>query len=203
MNYFVRFKSLPISTRRSLGFGVVLGLFVGLPLFVWAIVSQKFIFNPRAENNISTNGPTNACGGTCGSNYNCDVNLYCFNGYCRNPDCSNSENCSCPTATPISTVKPTSTPRIISTATPKTASTATPSAIPTFVPVPTSEPTPPSAINQTNVDPSIFVWGGLGLTALIVIIITINALRKKSPPQVNPPMPTTFPPTQSPPPTGF
>lgn len=47
-------------------------------------------------------GPSNSCGGTCGSNYNCNAGLYCKNGYCRNPFCDWESDCSCkgPTATP-------------------------------------------------------------------------------------------------------
>jgi hypothetical protein len=55
-----------------------------------------------------TPGPTatpNACGGSCGSNFNCQADLVCTNGFCRNPLCTTSTNCVCagtpgPTATP-------------------------------------------------------------------------------------------------------
>ena len=38
----------------------------------------------------------NTCGGTCGSNSNCQSDYVCFDGYCRNPSCTNSVDCICP-----------------------------------------------------------------------------------------------------------
>lgn len=46
-----------------------------------------------------TPGAPNACGGTCGSNFNCQSNLVCYNGFCRNPSCTSSTNCACGTST--------------------------------------------------------------------------------------------------------
>lgn len=40
-------------------------------------------------------GEPNSCGGTCGSNYNCKSNLYCYQGFCRNPICSTETDCDC------------------------------------------------------------------------------------------------------------
>lgn len=48
----------------------------------------------------------NWCNGTCGSNYNCQGGYFCFNGYCRNPDCPNESSCGCPGATPTPTAPP-------------------------------------------------------------------------------------------------
>ncbi len=42
----------------------------------------------------------NYCGGTCGSNYNCQGGLFCYQGYCRNPGCPNESACGCSTSTP-------------------------------------------------------------------------------------------------------
>lgn len=42
MNFFKRFKLLPISTQRLLGLGVVLSLVAALPLFVRGVVTQNF-----------------------------------------------------------------------------------------------------------------------------------------------------------------
>jgi hypothetical protein len=55
-----------------------------------------------------TEGEPNSCGGTCGSNYNCKSNLYCYQGFCRNPICKESSDCNCTTATtkPVVTVAP-------------------------------------------------------------------------------------------------
>ncbi len=48
MKLLQRFKSLPIFTKRLLSLGVVLGLFVALPLLIWAIVTQTFLFRQKA-----------------------------------------------------------------------------------------------------------------------------------------------------------
>ena len=48
---------------------------------------------------------TNSCNGTCGSNYNCNGGLFCYNGYCRNPNCQESTSCGC-SATPTPTAPP-------------------------------------------------------------------------------------------------
>lgn len=48
-------------------------------------------------------GVPNSCGGTCGSNNNCQSNYFCFEGYCRNPICPSDSSCNCTvsqTATP-------------------------------------------------------------------------------------------------------
>lgn len=52
----------------------------------------------------------NSCGGTCGSNYNCQSNLYCNQGYCRNPLCSDKSDCNCTAATNAPTTAPTKKP---------------------------------------------------------------------------------------------
>jgi hypothetical protein len=49
MDFVARFKSLPAKTKRLLGLGVVMALFVGLPLFVWAVVTQKFLISQKAQ----------------------------------------------------------------------------------------------------------------------------------------------------------
>lgn len=55
-------------------------------------------------------GEPNSCGGTCGSNYNCKANFYCYKGYCRNPLCSDEIDCNCSSATTAPTTKPTTKP---------------------------------------------------------------------------------------------
>ena len=42
MNFVKNFKSLPTSSKKLLGLGVVLALAVALPLFIWAVVTQNF-----------------------------------------------------------------------------------------------------------------------------------------------------------------
>lgn len=52
-------------------------------------------------------GEPNSCNGTCGSNYNCKSNLYCYQGYCRNPFCNEDKSCGCTaTDTPTETKAP-------------------------------------------------------------------------------------------------
>jgi hypothetical protein len=57
-----------------------------------------------------TQGEPNYCGGTCGSNYNCQAGYFCYiesgkkSGFCRNPICSGESDCNCksaPTAPPV------------------------------------------------------------------------------------------------------
>lgn len=64
-----------------------------------------------------TPGTPNACGGTCGSDTNCQSGMVCYitsgtTGICRNPSCLTSTNCACatPTPTPIALATPTPTP---------------------------------------------------------------------------------------------
>jgi hypothetical protein len=63
---------------------------------------------------VPPTGVPNGCGGSCGSNANCQSDLVCSNSFCRNPQCLASTSCSCsgPTATPTVRVSgPTATPR--------------------------------------------------------------------------------------------
>ena len=55
----------------------------------------------------TSSGAPNSCNGTCGSNFNCQSDLVCFNGFCRNPSCTFSSNCNCGTGTPAPTTQPT------------------------------------------------------------------------------------------------
>jgi hypothetical protein len=48
VNVIHRLKSLPVQTKRLLGLGTVLALFIALPLFIWAIVTQTFLFREKA-----------------------------------------------------------------------------------------------------------------------------------------------------------
>lgn len=47
-NYVARFKSLPVSTRRLLSIGVLLAFVAALPLFVYAILNNKFLLIKKA-----------------------------------------------------------------------------------------------------------------------------------------------------------
>ncbi len=91
-----------------------------------------------------TAGPTNACGGTCGSNVNCNAGLTCAYGYCRNPSCTLSTNCTCssPTPTPTAIAYATATPRTTPRTTPTTYPTPTGSSSNPFLGGQASYPTP-------------------------------------------------------------
>lgn len=91
------FYSLPRKTKGSLVLGIVLALTVALPLFVWTALYVNFNVKEKAAEDGS-----NYCGGTCGSNLNCQPNLYCYNGFCRNPICSDDTDCACTEITPTS-----------------------------------------------------------------------------------------------------
>lgn len=56
-------------------------------------------------------GEPNQCGGTCGSNYNCQGGLFCFEGYCRNPSCATDSDCYCPTVSGTSSAVVKETPK--------------------------------------------------------------------------------------------
>lgn len=75
-------------------------------------------------------GVPNSCGGTCGSNSNCQSNYFCFEGFCRNPVCQTDTNCDCAieaTSTPKPTAKPaTAKPIVKTTSKPTLKSTAAP-----------------------------------------------------------------------------
>ena len=125
-----RFKSLPISTKRLVGLGTVLGLFIALPLFVWAIVTQTFLVNQKAasgepisgepptptpvETSIPTPTPAQSCVGlpngfrcfwrpVCPPNEGCPQ--YVGVGVCRNGACVPNSS---PVPSPV--VSPTPTP---------------------------------------------------------------------------------------------
>lgn len=42
MNIVKRFRSLPVKNRGQLGLGLIVALFIALPLFIWAITTQNF-----------------------------------------------------------------------------------------------------------------------------------------------------------------
>lgn len=68
-----------------------------------------------------TPGQPNACGGTCGSDSNCQSGMTCYitsgtSGICRNPSCVTSSTCVCATPTPVALATP--TPSAVAQATP-------------------------------------------------------------------------------------
>ncbi len=57
-NFLSRFKTLPLKTRQLLSLGLILALFVALPLFIWAITTQRFELRKRAQELVPTPTPT-------------------------------------------------------------------------------------------------------------------------------------------------
>lgn len=49
----------------------------------------------------------NACGGSCSTNANCASGMMCYQGVCRNPQCTTSNNCTCSVAAASTTNNPT------------------------------------------------------------------------------------------------
>ena len=56
---------------------------------------------------VTPTSAPNACGGTCGSNYNCQSGMFCYEGFCRNPDCPTEGDCTCGLAAGPSPTTPT------------------------------------------------------------------------------------------------
>ena len=178
---------------KNLGLtGLFIAFVVALPLFVWSAINVNFNINKRAQ------GEPNFCGGTCGSNYNCQANFFCFEGFCRNPICSTDTDCICntATATPFTTtsakptIKPTPTvtpiPKggneiLISlpTETSKPKVTAIASLIPYTTPVPE---------NQFFAKYAMYIFG---LFVLIVTTVLFFAIRKNRSNNISHIMPPT------------
>lgn len=131
---------------------------------------------------VTENGPTNACGGTCGSNYNCNNGLFCFQGFCRNPNCRNDSTCGCKqTATPKPTVKPTLKPVIKSTPTIVTLAKYT---IPS--PIPTASEVPQETTNQSFDYVRVGIWTALFLLFLLLLLGLVRLFKKDdNPPQIS------------------
>lgn len=148
----------------------------------------------------STPGIPNYCGGTCGSNFNCQANYYCFQGFCRNPVCPSDSNCDCiANATVTATPKRTVTPKPTKTATAKSSSTpigniTTNYKTTTSKSTATSSPTLHPALVEKELKNQFLVKYALpifGIFALIVISTIFYALKKnKDPnniPHISPP----------------
>ena len=95
------------------------------------------LLNKTAVAFASRQGEPNSCGGTCGSNYNCKAELFCYQGFCRNAFCQTQTNCVCPTPTP----SPTPIPRPTLTPTPQVITLTEYSSPAPSIPSPTTAPT--------------------------------------------------------------
>lgn len=166
--------------------GLLIAFVIALPLFVWTAINVNFNSNEKAQ------GEPNFCGGTCGSNYNCQANFFCFEGFCRNPICSKDTDCICDAATATPTIKPSPTTTSIpkggnepfvdttdnSTSRPTVTPTATATTIPYSVPVPE---------NQFFAKYAIYVFGAFVLLVISTIYYAIKKNKTTQIPHIMPP----------------
>lgn len=154
-------------------------------------------------------GEPNSCGGTCGSNYNCKANLYCYKGFCRNPICSDDTDCNCTSdATAKPTIKPTTkagggTTGSLSTISPRRTSTAKASTRPTSsggiskgllelietdnTTDDTEEVTPTAPENQFFTKYAIYIFAGFVVLAITAIAFALKKKKDDSIPHILPP----------------
>lgn len=145
-------------------------------------------------------GEPNSCGGTCGSNYNCKANLYCYQGYCRSPLCSSDTDCNCSNATAAPTAKPTNKAGgVIKTATPKSSSSAKGSVKPmsTYVSgiVPLDDTNEMTRENEFEVAPenqflnkyAVYVFGAFLVVVALSIYYAVKKNRNNNTPHIMPP----------------
>jgi hypothetical protein len=154
-------------------------------------------------------GEPNGCGGTCGSNYNCKANLYCYKGFCRNPICSDDTDCNCSSdATAKPTVKPTTkaiggTTGSLSTISPRRTSTAKASTRPTSsggiskgllelietenTTDGTDEVTPTAPENQFFTKYAIYIFAGFVILAITAIAFALKKKKDDNIPHILPP----------------
>lgn len=169
------------------------------PVEGWCAVVEPTPTNPSIGGYVE--GEPNSCGGTCGSNYNCKANLYCYaegggtNGFCRNPNCSSESDCECSAAT--TTAKSTSKPATAKSTT-KPTSKVSASPIATIVgslqtikasgkptKIPETNATAPE--NQFYTKYAIYLFAGF----VLITILSIYFVTKRKPdlntPQILPP----------------
>lgn len=141
---------------------------------------------PTATATAIATGVPNYCGGTCGSNFNCQANYYCYSGFCRNPVCPSDSNCDCiANVTATATPKKTATAKPVKTATVKPTSTTVgiTSGYKTSTPKSsaTSSPTLHPALIEKKLENQFFTKYALpifGVFVLVVISTIFYALKK-------------------------
>lgn len=138
--------------------------------------------------------PTNACGGTCGSHSNCNAGLFCYQGFCRNPECGGTVSCQC--AAPTPTPRPRSTARAIARATARPTTSPTPKVVTLTVSTPYPSIVPAGSLAEAEDieqkeekaagSKRVAVILGAILLALGLILLIIKKLRgrKPGPPKV-------------------
>lgn len=154
-------------------------------------------------------GEPNSCGGTCGSNYNCKANLYCYQGFCRNPICSTESDCDCSnitsaTATAKSTattVKSGTSAVTNKTATAKSTAKSSPKATPnytggmTLIDKPTDLTRDDTDVQNEEIAPenmfltryAMFIVGAFIVFAIMAIIYAVRQKRSSDIPHITPP----------------
>lgn len=200
MSISSNFRSLPRNTKTSLVLGIVLALTVALPLFVWTALYVNFNVKEKAADDGS-----NYCGGTCGSNFNCQPNLYCYKGFCRNPICSDDTDCTCAIATPTAAAS------LQPKATIKPTATASATVTPTITPEPKggnenygnliiSTPEPPTSSepvveeqnpivpeNQFAAKYALYIFGAFVIIAILSIVLVVKRNKPQDIPHILPP----------------
>lgn len=119
-----------------------------------AVVPLALTLNPNGEptpaptptpvpnEGTGGNATPNTCGGTCGSDVNCQPGLTCYTGYCRNQNNPGDVNCNNKqTPRPTATPKPVR-PILVPMATVRPTPTSVPTVTVTLAPTPTLIPTP-------------------------------------------------------------
>jgi hypothetical protein len=161
----------------------------GQNILTCSSLNQLVLTYANATAPPNNNASTNACGGTCGSNYNCNSGLYCYQGYCRNPDCANSSDCVCRSPNP--TVKPTAKPTAKPTFNPANKPTPPVITLAKTTPFPSLPPyfgaTPPVAASSGGTKSAAFWIGAVALVIILIVVAANLIFKKKSPPKITPP----------------
>lgn len=147
-------------------------------------------------------GEPNSCGGTCGSNYNCKANLYCYQGFCRNPICSSETDCDCSvSATATATAKSSNSAVVSKTSTAKSTAKGSAKPTPTYTSGMTlidkdedldlvrSEDTitTEGTENMFLVKYAMYIVGALALFVIIVLISVFKKKKDNNIPHITPP----------------
>lgn len=175
---------------------------------------QNILTNTKSATIITIESEPNSCGGTCGSNNNCKSNLYCYQGYCRNPICSDDTNCDCtssstPNGTIAPTIKPTqkvaTTKPIVITKTPSPSPIAkmnefgrfNTSPVPSIVDLPDYEISPLPREENENIRPNKYgfiisdylptIFAIIGTISFIITILIIKRAINSKKPHILPP----------------
>ncbi len=133
---------------------------------------------------VSPSGDPNYCGGTCGSNNNCQANYFCNKGSCRNPLCPDKSNCNCSGAAATqaarATVRPTATSQVVyvsprASGSPRATTSPTPTSTSSSV---AAIPDDTSSMSTSEKLRKYGLWGLL-ILGIILILSSIGSIFKK------------------------